>query len=324
MAALAALAVSCAGPAARSREAPSATAPAAPAAPPGAIDPWAAAGGDDPPSYAMTRALADRACPRVSAPYFYRIEKAGKVSHILGTRHLGVSLDKMPANVRAAIRGAAVAVFEVAPGDDAAPPAASGAPLSAQLGPELWARYRALVGAVNAASVERGSSVEAMVVLIALHEHKFAALDHEIEQLARAARIPTRGLESAAFQQQLLGELLDLRALRVAVAGTPDRATLERDSAEDLREYCAGTDDTPGFDRRERDQMIAGGYTEAELDRMERRLIFDRNDAWIPKLEPILDGGGAFVAVGADHLTGRGGVIALLAARGYLATRVAP
>jgi uncharacterized protein YbaP (TraB family) len=52
--------------------------------------------------------------------------------------------------------------------------------------------------------------------------------------------------------------------------------------------------------------------------------VFDRNRDWIPKLEEILAAGGAFIAVGADHLTGGRGVIALLAGRGYQATRVAP
>lgn len=312
VAALAALAVSCSSPGGR-----------APGAAP-AADPWAAALSDDPPSFAATRALADRACPKVTAPYFYRIEKDGKVSHILGTRHLGVSLDKMPANVIAAIRGAAVAVFEVAPGDDAERPAPSGPPLSEQLGPELWGRYRKLVGSANAASVEHGSPTDAMVALIALYEHKFAALDQELEQVAQQAKIRTAGLESAAFQQQLLVELLDLRMLRAAIAGTPDRATLERDAAEDLREYCAGTDDTPGLGARERGQLRAAGFTDAEIDGIEHRLVYQRNHDWIPKLEAILAGGGAFIAVGADHLTGSRGVIALLAARGYRATRVAP
>ncbi len=289
-------------------------------------DPWAgrARAADDPPSFAYTRRLADRACPRVAAPYFYRIEKDGKASHILGTRHLGVSLDKMPVEVVQAIRGAAVAVFEIAPGDGAGleRPAASGPPLSAQLGPALWARYRELVGGVNADSVEHGTPTDAMIALIALYEHKFAALDQEIEQLVLRAKIPTQGLESAAFQQQLLGELLDLRMLRAAVAGTPDRTTLERATLEDLREYCAGTDDTPGLGRRERAQLLAAGFTEAELARLEQRLVFDRNDDWIPKLEQILAGGGAFIAVGADHLTGDRGVIARLAVRGYRTTRV--
>lgn len=320
LAVIAALAGACAGPAATARDRGGVTDPVM-------VDPWAAvaaAPADAPPSAVATRALADRACPKVAAPYFYRIEKGGKVSHILGTRHLGVSLDKMPASVVAAIRSAAVAVFEVAPGDEAERPAPSGPPLPARLGPELWGRYRRLVGQANARGVEHGAPSDAIITLIALYEHKLTSLDLELEQVAVSAKIPTQGLESAAFQQRLLGELLDVRMLRAAIAETPDRAALERDAAEDLREYCAGTDETPGVDDRERARLRAAGFSEAEIDRMDQRLIFERNAAWIPQLERILDGGGAFIAVGADHLTGARGVIALLAARGYRATRVAP
>ena len=282
LAALAALAVSCAGPGARRLDPPGPGPGFAPAP-----DPWAAAPADEPPDFAVTRALADRACPKVAAPHFYRLEKAGKVSHILGTRHLGVSLDKMPPNVRQAIRGASVAVFEVAPGDDAGRPAPSSSPLSAQLGPELWGRYRKLVGRVAADHVEHGSPTEAMVAMLALYEHKLAALDREIEQVVQQARIPARGLESAAFQQALLVELLDVRMLRASIAGTPDRAALERESAEDLAEFCAGTDDSPGIDGEARAQLLAGGYAEAEIDRLDQRLVYDRNADWIPKLEQL-------------------------------------
>jgi uncharacterized protein YbaP (TraB family) len=278
-------------------------------------------GTDEPPSAAVTRALADRACPRVVAPYFYRIEKDGKVSHILGTRHLGVSLDKLPASVARTVRASAVAVFEIAPGEGAARPPASGPPLPAQLGPAQWARFRRLVGRENARGLEHGSPSDALITLIALYEHKLAALDQEIEQVAREAGLPIRGLEAAAFQQQLIVELLDLRMLRAAIEGAPDRATLERDAAEDLREFCAGTDDTPGVGGRERAQLRRAGFSEAEIDRIDQRLIFERNADWIPKLERLLEAG---VAVGADHLTGSRGVIALLVARGYRATRLPP
>jgi len=315
LAALAALAVSCVGPAGGSREDLRRAALREPAGP---------AGPDDPPSFSATRALADRACPKVAAPYFYRIEKGGKVSYILGTRHLGVSLEKMPDNVLEAIRNAELAVFEVAPGDQVARPAASGPPLSAQLGPALWERFRKLVGDANARSVEHGAPSDAMVVLIALYEHKLVSLDLEIQQIAVDAMIPTKGLESAAFQQRLLGELLDIRLLRAAIASTPDRAALERDAVKDLREYCAGTDDTPGMGGHEREQLRAAGLTDAEIDRLDQRMVFDRNHDWIPKLERFMARGGAFIAVGADHLTGRRGVIALLAARGYRTTRLAP
>jgi uncharacterized protein YbaP (TraB family) len=311
LALLAALVVSCSG-----RDLPR----------PAAIDPWmVSASPDDPPDFATTRALADKACPAVVAPYFFRVEKAGQISHILGTRHIGVSLAKMPAVVRDQIRSARLAVFETPIEDDSGPlPGVDGPSLADQLGPALWARYRGIAGRAAAVRVEHGRPSDAIISLIALYEDKTAALDVEIEHEVTTARIPTDGLETHTFQQQLILELMDVRMLRATLAGTPDRAALEREAVEDLHEYCAGTDDEPGFDQETRSQLKAGGLSDAEIDRLDDKLVFSRNRDWIPKLEEMFASGGVFVAVGADHLTGKRGVIALLAARGWKTTRVRP
>ena len=55
---------------------------------------------------------------------------------------------------------------------------------------------------------------------------------------------------------------------------------------------------------------------------LHQRIIVDRNIAWIPKIESALEGSDdALVAVGAGHLPGEMGVIALLEAEGYTVTR---
>jgi uncharacterized protein YbaP (TraB family) len=51
-------------------------------------------------------------------------------------------------------------------------------------------------------------------------------------------------------------------------------------------------------------------------------LFFARNEKWIPKLTPLLDQGGVFVAVGAGHLLGDRGVQALLVKKGYSVERI--
>ncbi len=48
-----------------------------------------------------------------------------------------------------------------------------------------------------------------------------------------------------------------------------------------------------------------------------RLMVHDRNLAWMPRLRQALDTGGAVVAVGAAHLPGADGLIALLRADGY-------
>ena len=89
-----------------------------------------------------------------------------------------------------------------------------------------------------------------------------------------------------------------------------------------LREYCTGADSKPGLSDRDRKEMRAAGYTDAELDAIDDEMIFARNAKWIPELEPLLDAGGAYIAVGAAHLRGPRGVVELLKARGYQVTRV--
>jgi uncharacterized protein YbaP (TraB family) len=300
-------------------------APRAGSAAPVAIDPWAqgsnAASPDDPPTLAERHRHAEAACPSVTGPYFFQVEKAGKTSYILGTRHISMSLAKFPNVVRDKLRGAKLAVFEVAPDDRTSidPPAYS---LSEKLGPVLWAHYGELVGKDAARTVEEGRPSTAVIQAMVLYEDIGAMLDQEIEREVAADHIPARGLETAAFQDGLLDQLLDLRMLRVEIEQTKDRNEIEQDSHDDLAQYCAGTDDSPGTDAKTRAMFLRGGYTAAEIDHMDDLLVFQRNQSWIPELEKVFASGDVFVAVGADHLIGDKGVIALLRARGYTITRI--
>ena len=266
--------------------------------------------------------MAEIACPRVTAPYFFRIEKAGKTSYLLGTRHIGVGWRKMPDAVHQALEGASLVVFETVDDDGTDDTPARAAPLREVLGPSLWARYRELAGDALADSVENGTPAEGMLMLMVIHEDRLASLELEITQRAEALAKPMRGLETSAFQQRLLDKYLDARAARAFVENIDSLDELRQDTIDDLTEYCSGTDETPGMDPKERADMKKSGYTDAEIDAMDKEMLTDRNRAWIPTLEPILAAGNAFIAVGADHTRGPSGVPALLAARGYAVVRV--
>ena len=140
----------------------------------------------------------------------------------------------------------------------------------------------------------------------------------------KASHTKAIGLETAAFQDDLLEKLLDVRMLRAAVAYTKTRHDLEDESQKDLAEYCAGTDDTPGMDYDMRKELTDAGYTTAEMTAIDEQMVFARNKSWIPKLEKLFVDGDVFVAVGADHLIGDRGVVSLPKARGFTVTRVAP
>ncbi len=281
-----------------------------------ARDPWA-----EPPT---TTSVADTACPTVTAPYFFRIEKNGKTSHLLGTRHIGVAWRKMPKVVHDAMESAKLVVFETVDNDGTDGTPTPTKPVRDALGPTLWERYRELAGDALASAVENATPAEAMLMLMMTYEDRFSALEREITVRAEELGTPMKGLETSEFQQKLLDKYLDARAARSFVENMDSLDELKADTIEDLTEYCGGTDDTPGLDPKERADMIKSGYTDAELDLMNKEMLSDRNRSWIAPLERILASGDAFIAVGADHTRGADGVPALLEARGYKVTRVTP
>ena len=274
------------------------------------------------PTKAEKTELANTACPRVTGAYFFEVTKDGRTSHILGTRHLGVGLDKFPASVRTALDAASLLVEEVAPGKHDKPEFKS-EPLRDELGPKDWAHFEELVGAPVAKRLETMPSVVAALAAAMMFEDVTVMLDRQIEERAKAKAIPGEGLETSRFQLDMLTRLFDVKLLKSLVEETPSRAKLRQTTREGLERYCAGTDkDARMFDGVEDAQMLAHGYTRADLDRIEDELLYQRNTAWIPKLETIFERDHVFVAVGAGHLRGPRGVIELLRARGYAITRI--
>ena len=57
-------------------------------------------------------------------------------------------------------------------------------------------------------------------------------------------------------------------------------------------------------------------------EKIDKRLLDDRNRRMVERMLPRFDDGGAFIAIGAAHLPGENGVLALLEQRGYSVARV--
>ena len=62
------------------------------------------------------------------------------------------------------------------------------------------------------------------------------------------------------------------------------------------------------------DQRLAGDF--------QRRLVDDRNQHMVERMQPYLQQGKAFVAVGALHLPGKTGLLERLQQQGYTVSRV--
>jgi uncharacterized protein YbaP (TraB family) len=70
-------------------------------------------------------------------------------------------------------------------------------------------------------------------------------------------------------------------------------------------------------------ESVGAGEEERRLNEVfTRRLLHERNERMAERAEPRLREGGAFIAVGALHLYGSAGVLALLERRGWRVTRV--
>ncbi len=266
--------------------------------------------------------LVNAACPVVSGAYFFEVTKDGRASHILGTRHISISLTKFPEVVRTTLDHASLLVEEIAPEDHPKPTFKDEA-LREQLGPEQWAHYEELVGPVFAKRVEHKPSLVASLLLIAMYEDLTIALDKQLAERATADKIPSAGLELSSFQMDLISKLLDIRLLKAFIDETPNRAKLRELAHDGMEHYCKGDEkEESPVEGVEEKQLLSHGYTKADVASFKEVLLYQRNTDWIPKLEKLFEQDRVFVAVGAGHLQGPRGVIELLRARGYTITRI--
>lgn len=140
-------------------------------------------------------------------------------------------------------------------------------------------------------------------------------LDHRLQRAARDGGHQVVGLETAAEQLSIFDDL-DRRQqtgmLRQAVdlleSGESDRLyeeLLDAWKARDLDRIAGLAALHPALpDRRANDQLMD-------------RLLRQRNERMVERMQPLLDAGNAFIAVGALHLVGDDGLLRLLEQRGF-------
>lgn len=120
-------------------------------------------------------------------------------------------------------------------------------------------------------------------------------------------------LESPEEQSDIVARTFDAKAV-AALATNIDRlpALIQRMTAS----YRTG--DVRGLEAVLADKEHRLGLSDDQL----RLLLGARNERWMPLLERLTAKGDGFVAVGAGHLPGKDGLVALLRERGYRVTRV--
>lgn len=137
--------------------------------------------------------------------------------------------------------------------------------------------------------------------------------DAMLEMAASARHVPTLALETqdeVRRRRLAIPERVYVDSLRYAVGVDLDKLYGELADALNRGDFDAVA------------AMTERGSTSADDIALSRRIMIDeRNIAWMPALRSALDGGDAVVLVGATHLPGHDGLLALLSRAGY---RVSP
>jgi uncharacterized protein YbaP (TraB family) len=258
--------------------------------------------------------------------FLYRIERDGIApSWLLGTLHSAdprvLALIDTPALARitGTVRTLAIEM-QAGPGDDAQLAAgaelADGERLDALLGPDTWDGVRlALDGGGDAARLVR---LKPWAILLALAEAprtQGIPLDAQLRERARERRVSVLGLELpeeqvAAFDAVPVASQVEL--VRYALA---HRSDMLGDHERAVQAWLAG--DAFALQRIARAPVVRDARLAPHFAALERSIVTGRTALFAHRLFVPLRAGRVLVAVGASHLDGPDGLVALLSAQGY-------
>lgn len=144
-------------------------------------------------------------------------------------------------------------------------------------------------------------------------------VDVRIASAAEAAGIPTGGLESFAEQMEAITSIPLAEGISML-----ETLVLHEDQIEDFAATLVAL-----YDAERMDQMLALERIEMPFAPLadipagfEKSMIVDRNRRMAERSLPHLSKGGAFIAVGALHLPGKEGLVALFREYGFEVERV--
>ena len=265
--------------------------------------------------------------PAASAPFLWKVE-GPHPSWLFGTVHSDdPRVANLPASVTAALAasrsfhpelelnadlGAALAMklFQI-----------DGPTLSSRLKPALWQRVQKAGDALGLPPLILDQLTPAIAALLFSAPPSVdiaATVDGQLYELARARGLTIAALETPDEQLAVFAKLPEAEAI-AALTEALDEAEAGRPHEKKLLEaYASG-------DERAVVALVEQEFNRSPADRaLAEPLLYARNRLMADRLAPHLKTGGAFVAIGAGHLTGPRSVIELLRARGWKITRVTP
>lgn len=292
---------------------------------------------------------ADRASP-VSAkaaatppvPLLWKVSDADNALYLLGSFHMLRAGDyPLSKDVDAAFDDAEALAFELSPEELMSPQLGAamgqaalrtdGKPLNSELPRPAIAKLDAWMAANGKELKKMGVPAEAFQMFepwfvgltISIVEMGKQGLDTELGLdmhligRARKASKPASGLEKGGEQIAVFDGMSKAEQLQLLEESLDDAV----DASVEIEKLHAA------WRRGDQDALWNGMAAEMrrEYPQLYRRINVARNDAWVPKLQRMLDGeteDDTLVVVGALHLLGDDGVVEKLRAKGYKVERV--
>ena len=263
----------------------------------------------------------------------WRVQRdGGPVSHVLGTMHsTDARLRKLPREIDRAIGESRVMAFELLEGQEGAermgqamrlPP---GRRLEDIIGRELFGRTaQALAPLGMPAEGLQGFKPWALSLFLIFPPIEVVrraqgepAYDSWLQAEGRRRGKTLQALESYDEQIEIFDGMSEAEQIAMVTDMLADHANIEAHFNRMFRAYLKGDIAVLMVEAND----ISGVSDVGTAQRLKARLIDDRNRIMAARIAPLLRDGGVFVAIGAAHLPGEGGVLARLEARGYSITR---
>ncbi len=275
-----------------------------------------------------------------SVPYgsgrFWRVEKAGMApSYVFGTFHVPEATRLgLTDVVLDALRRTSRIVVEV---DSTAARAQTRAlnrpsrPLEQNLGADMMRELTSLLppeSKIDPASTVSPLEVLARIEVMPCMFEGGPAMDSLIQDWARSKGLPVVGLEAPGDAVAMFSAMNERQAWELVRETIRQYKAVARDDAYQtvLALYLA--DETQAvLDLSRLMSERAGsdpGHARAMADLLTEHLMTQRNLAWRKEINSQLEKGGTFIAVGAGHLPGENGILALIERAGYKVTRLDP
>jgi len=261
--------------------------------------------------------------------FMWKVEKGGTALYLLGSIHaLREDAYPLPQPIESAFDEVELVMFEMdleqmtqaAIKMMAAGTLEEGRMLEEVVGPETWFDFKVRVGMldIEPSFFNHMKPWMAALTLAAFELTKSgylatAGLDTYFSGRADETGKKRLALETAAFQVSIFAELTPEQSLEFLRFTLKDLETMIPEMERLHRDWRSGSVEPM-------EELLFQGYE--EFPNVFKRMVVDRNRAWMPKIVELLEGDrDAMVVVGSLHLVGDEGLVALLRQQGHTVTQ---